>query len=148
MESPANGHAPVSTVERPAPPRDRDVESTIMRSGLKISGRGRQHLAPVPVEATVYWWVSDERRSSNGSNQFGVNPPRAVRFRCIGTLTPKYPQRYRVELAQVQDWLPYLARNEVKELAASLALIIGEKLGVDVAPISGDVIDLKPASDN
>ena len=148
MRMPVSDHAPAGAVKTLDPPRRTGAEPKIMQSGLKISDRGRQHSTPVPVEATVYWWVSDESRSSNAPNHFGVNPPRQVRFRCIGSLTPKYPQRYRVELAQALDWLPYLARNEMKGLAASLALTISKKLGVDVAPVSEGVIDLKPASDN
>ena len=97
------------------------------------------------MEATVYWWRSDERRAAWAPNQFGIMPATPVRFRCVGTLTPKYPQRYRVDLARALDWLPYLERHELKELGASLALMISKKLGVEVAPIAGDVIDLDQA---
>ena len=137
-----NGHNSVNTVEIPEQSQNTNGTSKELRSGLKISGRGRQHQVPVPVEATVYWWRSDEGRGSYAPNQFGVMPATPVRFRCVGTLTPKYPHRYRVDLAQALDWLPYLAGNELKELGASLALIISNILGVDVAPISKDVIDL------
>ena len=137
-----NGHASVSTVVRPGHSLSGVGSPTGIRSGLKISDRGRQHNVPVPVEATVYWWRSDERRAAWSPNQFGLMPATPIRFRCVGTLTPKYPQRYRVDLARALDWLPYLSRNELKELGASLALMISKKLGVEVAPIAGDVIDL------
>lgn len=105
--------------------------------------RSRDYSAPVPVEATVHWFRSDERRGQSCSNQFGVMPTTPVRFRCLGTLTPRHPKRYRIELAQVLDWLPELNRRELKELGASLVEAIGTKLGVDVAPFNCDVMDLQ-----
>ena len=102
----------------------------------------KQHHAPVPVEATVHWWRTDERRAACSPNQFGVMPTTPVRFRCIGTLIAKYPKRYRVELVQALDWLPELTCRELKELGASLATAISVKLGLEVAPFSQDLIDL------
>ena len=104
--------------------------------------RARQLQGPVPVEATVHWWRVDEIRSTHAKNRFGLMPTTPVRFRCIGTLSAKYPKRYRVDLAQVLDWLPDLSPLELKELVASLAVAVRYKLGVDVAPIAADVIDL------
>jgi len=102
----------------------------------------KQHHAPAPIEATVYWWRSDQRRAACSPNQFGIMPATPVRFRCIGALTAKYPKRYRVELVQALDWLPELTRRELKELGASLATALSVKLGLEVAPFSQDVIDL------
>ena len=146
MDLTNNGHASVGTAVRPGNSRSASGTPTSSLLGLKVGSRGRRHNVPVPVEATVYWWRSDEHRAACASpSQFGIMPATPVRFRCVGTLTPKYPQRYRVDLARALDWLPYLARNELKELGASLALMISKKLGVEVAPIAGDVIDLDQA---
>ena len=103
----------------------------------------RQNRALIPVEATVYWWRTDEVRSSNSGNKFCVTPAEAVRFRCIGTLTANYPNRIRVDLAQALDRLPELNGPELKALGASLASAISKKLGVDVAPLNGQLIDLQ-----
>ena len=113
-----------------------------MGAATKTLSRHRRHHPPLTVEATLYWWRTDERRSMFSQNQFGIMPATTVRFQCVGTLTPKYPQRYRVDLARALDWMPYLNRNELKELAGALAVIIGTQMGVDVAPISADIIDL------
>ena len=113
---------------------------------VKIRNRGQQQNTPVPVEATVYWWQTGVPNGSCLDNQFGTLPATAVRFRCIGTLTPKYPKRYRVELAQALDTMPHLTRSELRQLGASLAAAIGKELGVEVAPFNGDVIDLCPSS--
>ena len=102
----------------------------------------RNHQRPVPVEATVYWWRIGERKSSCSANNFGVIPATPVRFRCIGSITPKHPKRYRVELAQALDWLPDLTRRELRDLGATLALAVSEKLGVEVAPFNWELIDL------
>ena len=96
------------------------------------------------VEATVYWWRTEEPRAACVHNQFSIVPAAAVRFRCVGTLTPKLPKRYRVELAQALDRLPDLNQRELKQLGASLATAISEELGIEVAPFNGDVIDLLP----
>ncbi len=96
------------------------------------------------VEARVYWWRTDEPKAACVHNQFSIVPAAAVRFRCIGTLTPKFPKRYRVELAQALDRLPDLNQRELKQLGASLATAISEELGIEVAPFNGDVIDLLP----
>ena len=113
-----------------------------MGAAANTRSRHRRHHLPLTVEATLYWWRTDERRSMFSQNQFGIMPATTVRFQCVGTLTPKYPQRYRVDLARALDWMPYLNRNELKELAGALAVIIRTQMGVDVAPISADVIDL------
>ena len=104
--------------------------------------RNRNHQCPVPVEATVYWCRIGERKSPCSANHFGLGPTTPIRFRCVGTITPKHPKRYRVELAQALDWLPDLDRRELKELGATLALAVSEKLGVEVAPFNWEVIDL------
>ena len=109
--------------------------------------RSRDRAAPVLVEATVHWWRTDERRSTGLSNQFGVMPSTPVRFRCIGALMPKYPKRYRIELAQALDWLPELTPRELKGLGASLVEAIAAKLGADVAPFNCDVMDLELSSE-
>tara|TARA_B100000315_G_C14529625_1_gene565526 strand:+ start:802 stop:1110 length:309 start_codon:yes stop_codon:yes gene_type:complete len=100
------------------------------------------------VEATVYWWQTDERRAVYVDNQFGMMPAIPVRFSCIGTLTPKFPKRYRVDLAQALDKLPELNRRELKLLGVSLAAAISKELGVEVAPFNGDVINLSLAVDD
>jgi hypothetical protein len=100
------------------------------------------------VEATVYWWQTDEHRAVYVDNQFGITPAIRVRFSCIGTLTPKFPKRYRVDLAQALDRLPELNRRELKLLGVSLAAAISRELGVDVAPFNGDVINLSLAIDD
>ena len=104
--------------------------------------RSRRHHPPVMVEARVYWWQTDERRVACVDNQFGILPAIPVRFSCIGTLTPKYPKRYRVDLAQALDKLPELNKRELKLLGASLAAAISKELDVEVAPFNGDVINL------
>ena len=107
------------------------------------------------MEATVYWWRPDDRRTewapnerrvAWAPNQFGIMPATPIRFRCIGALNSKAPQSYRVDLAQALDRLPDLSRNELRELGASLALMISKKLGVKVVPIDVDVIDLDHAT--
>ena len=104
--------------------------------------RVRKFRGLIPVEATVYWWCTDEHRSGTAGNKFSVMPATPVRFRCIGNLSYKYPKRYRVDLAQALDWLPELNQREVKQLGTSLQTAISKQLGVDVAPISHQVIDL------
>ena len=114
-------HASVSSCNGVSALNERRPEPTTTR-------RARPQQCPVPVEATVYWWRLDEIRSSHARNRFGLMPTTPVRFRCIGTLTAKYPQRYRVDLAQGLDWLPDLSTQELKELGASLAVAISYKL--------------------
>lgn len=104
--------------------------------------RGRKFRGLVSVEATVYWWCTDQRRSGVAGNKFSVMPATPVRFRCVGSLSYKYPKRYRVDLAQALDRLPELNRRETKDLGASLAAAISKQMGVDVAPIGDQVIDL------
>lgn len=107
----------------------------------RTESRSRDRSAPVLVEATVHWWRINERRGSS-SNRFGVTPTIPVRFRCIGTLTPKYPTRYRIDLAQALDWLPELTHREQKDLGATLVEAIETRLGVEVAPLNSGVMDL------
>ena len=109
-------------------------------------GRSRQRNTPTPVEATVYWWRTDERKASYSCNQFGNLPATPIRFRCVGNMTPKYPKRYRIELAQALDWLSELSRaeltrKELRELGAALTAAVSMELGVDVAQFSGELID-------
>ena len=118
------------------------------RPGRRAEYRSRDRAAPMLVEATVHWWRTDERRGTCSSNQFGVMPTTPVRFRCVGALTPKYPKRYRIELAQALDWLPELSQRELKGLGASLVEAISAKLGVDVAPFNCDVMDLELSSED
>ena len=111
-------------------------ELTSVTTGAE-SGNGTTPSAhtPIPVEATLYWWRTDR-------NRFGTAPAEQIRFRCVGKLTFKDPRRYRVELAQALQRLPELTQRELKELGMSLAAAISSELGVEVAPIAGDVIDL------
>ncbi len=117
-------------IPRDASPRSRE------------QSRNRNHQCPVPVEATVYWSRIGERKSPCSDNHFDVIPATPVRFRCVGSITPKHPKRYRVELAQALDCLPDLTKRELKDLGAILALAVSEKLGVEVAPFNWEVIDL------
>ena len=109
---------------------------------LDSKNRSRKFRGLIPVEATVYWWCADEHRSGPASNKFSVSPATPVRFRCIGNLSYKYPKRYRVDLAQALDWLPELNQRELKQLGVSLATAISKQMGVDVAPVSQQVIDV------
>ena len=74
-------------------------------------------------------------------NQFSTAPATPIRFRCIGTSSSKSPKRYRVDLAQTMDWLPELNRRELKALGNAVADSLSRQLGVEVAPLSPDVID-------
>lgn len=120
-----------------------DVQSS-PQPGADSGIRGRPNHNPVPIEATVYWWRAEETRAGCTENQFGNAPAIPVRFRCIGTLMPKYPKRFRVELAQSLDLLPELNKRELKQLGVSLAAAVSRELDVEVAPFNGDVIDLTP----
>ena len=136
----------------PFTPPNRDVDlladssDTAPRRRKRAEYRSRHCAAPVLVEATVHWWRTDDRRGTCSTNQFGVMPTTPVRFRCVGAITPKYPKRYRIELAQALDWLPELTPRELKGLGASLVEAIATKLGVDVAPFNCDVMDLELSS--
>ncbi len=107
---------------------------------LRNAGKARHGSEPVPVEVTIYRWKPD-LRLRGVSNKFGTSPATPIRFQCLGTLSQKFPKRYRVELASAMDRLPDLSRLELKGLVYSLALAIALSLGVDVAPIPVDVID-------
>jgi hypothetical protein len=136
------------------PSTDRDLGflppsgSMPLESSRKPDYRIRDRAAPVLVEATVHWWRSEERRGAGASNQFGVMPTIPVRFRCIGSLSAKFPQRYRVDLAQALDWLPELSPRELRHLSISLVEAIAIKLGVDVPPFACDVMDLEPPDED
>ena len=118
------------------------------QAGSKTYYRSRRHHSPVMVEAKVYWWQTDEHRAAYVDNQFGIMPAIPVRFSCIGTLTPKFPKRYRVDLAQALDKMPELNKRELKLLGASLAAAISQELDVEVAPFNGDVINLSLTGDD
>ena len=120
-----------------------DSVSTLPGRRRRTDYRSRERAAPVLVEATVHWWRTGERRGGCSSNQFGLIPTTPVRFRCIGALTPKSPKRYRIDLAQALDWLPELTQRELKDLGASLMEAVATELGVDVAPLNCDVMDLE-----
>ena len=128
LPSPAAGPTIVADPITPEPARKR-------------RSRDRQPFTPDPVEATVFWWWTDDGRTACMENQFSTMPATAIRFRCIGTNSAKYPKRYRVDLAQALDWLPELNRRELKALGIALAEALSRKLGVEVAPLSADVID-------
>ena len=106
--------------------------------------RDRQPFAPEPVEATVYWWYTDEGRSACMENQFSTAAAVPIRFRCLGTSSPKYPGRFRVDLAQAMDRLPELNNKEMKALGNSIAEALRRKMGVEVAAFSPDIIDMEP----
>ena len=127
----------------PPPGRDSDLASTAPERIRKPDYRSRDRATPLVVEATLHWWRTEERRGPLSSIHFGVMPATPVRFRCIGALMPKYPKRYRIELAQALDWLPELTQRELKLLGASLMEAIASKLGVDVAPFNCDVMNLE-----
>ena len=109
---------------------------------LESNNRGRKFRGLIPVEATVYWWSTEESKGGAAGNKFSVSPATPVRFRCIGHLSYKYPKRYRVDLAQALDWLPELNQRELKQLGASLSTALSKLIGVDVAPVSQQVIDV------
>lgn len=74
-------------------------------------------------------------------NQFSTVPATAIRFRCIGTSSAKYPKRFRVDLAQAIDQIPELNKRELKALGTAIADSLTRSLGVEVVPLSPDVID-------
>ena len=117
------------------------ADSVTPEPAPKRRSRDRQPFTPEPVEVAVFWWWTEDGRTACMENQFSTNPPAPIRFRCIGTSSAKYPKRYRVDLAQTLDWLPELNRKELKALGTALAEALSLKLGVEVAPLSGDVID-------
>ena len=110
----------------------------------KRRSRDRQPFTPAPIVATVYWWWTNDGRTACMENQFSEMPATPVRFRCIGSLSTKYPRRFRVDLVQALDWLPELNRRELKALGVTLAGILSKKMGVDVAAVSSEVIDIVP----
>ena len=117
------------------------LEPLAPESAPRRRSRDRQPYTPEPVEATVFWWFTDDGRSACMENQFSTMAATPIRFRCIGTTSTKYPKRFRVDLAQTLDRLPELNRRELKSLGSALADAISRQLGVEVAPLSPDVID-------
>lgn len=133
------------------PTASQDIATQVAQSGVipkpanttsRETSINRNHQCPIPVEATVYWCRIGERKSPGAAHYFSVNPATPVRFRCVGSISPKHPKRYRVELAQALDWLPDLTSRELKDLGAALALAVSEKLGVEVAAFNWEVMDL------
>lgn len=128
LERPIDSLAAVATPVTPEP-------------APKRRSRDRQPYTPEPVEATVFWWWTEEGRTACMENQFSAIPATPIRFRCLGTSSTKYPKRYRVDLAQALDRMPELNHRELKALGNSLADALSRKLGVEVAALSPDVID-------
>ena len=95
---------------------------------------------------TVFWWHTEVGQSASMGNQFSTKATFALRFRCLGTTTTKYPKRYRVDLAQAMDPMPELDRRELKALGSAISDSLSKQLGVEVAACSPDVIDT--VSDN
>ncbi|HIM37901.1 MAG TPA: hypothetical protein EYM38_07785 [Dehalococcoidia bacterium] len=48
----------------------------------------------------------------------------------------------RFDLVQALNWLPELTQRELKGLGASLVEAVAIKMGVDVAPLNCDILDL------
>ena len=128
-------------IERPIDGLTAVADPIAPEPARKRRSRDRQPFTPEPVEATVFWWWTDDGRTACMENQFSTMPPTPIRFRCIGSSSAKYPKRYRVDLAQALDWLPELNRRELKALGTALAEALSRKMGVEVAPLSADVID-------
>ena len=115
---------PVSTTEKAA----------------RSKGKTSRKSCSEPVDVTLYQWRDDDRRRV--VLKFGVMPAKPIRFRCTGSFTKEYPQRFRVELARALDEMPELESRELKQLGSVLELAIGQVLGVEIAAISPDVIDV------
>ena len=103
-------------------------------------GQTWHRTATVPVEVTLYHWNHTDLDRSG--KQFSTAPAIRVRFRCVGAPSAAQPRRFKVELARALDRLPELDRSQLSELCGVLALAIGEALGLEIAPIPLDVIDL------
>lgn len=129
------------TLQRPVDGLTLAADPVTLEPARKRRSRDRQPYTPDPVEATVFWWWTNDGRTACMENQFSTIPATPIRFRCIGTNSAKSPKRYRVDLAQALDWLPELNRRELKSLGAALAEALSRKLGVEVAAFSADVID-------
>ena len=95
---------------------------------------------PQRVDVTLYQWRDDDRRRV--VLKFGVMPASPIHFRCTGTFTKEHPQRFRVELARSLDQMPELEPRELKQLGSVLQVALGNALGVEIATISPDVIDV------
>ena len=119
---------------------------TVSESAPKRRSRDRQPFSPDPVMVTVFWWHTEVGQSASMENQFSTKSAFALRFRCLGTTTTKYPKRYRVDLAQAMDPMPELDRRELKALGSAISDSLSKQLGVEVAACSPDVIDT--VSDN
>ena len=114
---------------------------TASESALKRRSRDREPCSPDPVMVTVLRWHTELRQSASMENQFSTKSAFALRFRCLGTTTTKYPKRYRVDLAQAMDPMPELDRRELKALGSAISDSLSKQLGVEVAACSPDVID-------
>ena len=130
-----------TTLQRPSDSLAAVAEPLSPEIAPRRRSRDRQPYTPEPVEATVFWWFTDDGRSACMENQFSTVAATPIRFRCIGTSSTKYPKRYRVDLAQTLDRLPELNRRELKALGGAIAESLARQLGVEVAPLSPDVID-------
>lgn len=117
------------------------AESIVAEPGIKHRSRDRQPFTPEPILATVYWWWIDDGRTACMENQFSTIAATPIRFRCLGTNSPKYPKRFRVDLAQALDPLPKLNKREMKALGGAICDALSRQLGVEVAAFSADVID-------
>jgi len=109
--------------------------------GTKRRSRDRQPFTPEPIVTTVYWWWTDDGRTACMENQFSTMAATPIRFRCLGTNSPKNPKRFRVDLAQALDPLPDLHKREMKALGNAIYDALSRQLGVEVAAFSADVID-------
>lgn len=136
------GVLPVAVLDEaaaPSVPEEMDAEQ-----GRRRRSRDREPYSPDPIEATVWWWWTDDGRTACMENQFSTIPATPIRFRCLGSMSPKSPKRFRVDLVQALDQIPELNRRELKALGGALASVLERKLGVEVASVSGDVIDTVP----
>ncbi len=113
----------------------------VSESAPKRRSRDRQPFSPDPVMVTVFWWQTEDCQAASMANQFSTKAALALRFRCLGTTTTKYPKRYRVDLAQALDPMPELERRELKALGGAIAESLSKQLGVEVTACSPDVID-------
>jgi hypothetical protein len=129
------------TVQTPVDGLVAATESIVAEPGVKRRSRDRQPFTPEPIVTTVFWWWTDDGRTACMENQFSTTAATTIRFRCLGTNSPKYPKRFRVDLAQALDPLPKLNKREMKALGGAICDALSRQLGVEVAAFSADVID-------
>ena len=137
----------VATPPQVVTPETNTRDSVVQEPAKRRRGRDREPLGPDPIDATIYWWWTDDGRTACMENQFSETPATPVRFRCIGSLTPKYPRRFRVDLVQALDPLPELNRKELKALGWALTTVLKNKLGVQVSTVSAEVMDTSPVDE-